>query len=86
MICLGDKVKDSITGFSGIVVGITTWLYGCKTVGIQPQELKDGQPIEAKWIDDGRVIKIDDKPSEIPDDKPIKTGGPQITPKRGYTM
>lgn len=48
---LGDKVKDSVTGYSGIVVCIGKWLHGCERVTVQPTELKDGKPIEAVTFD-----------------------------------
>ena len=34
---LGDEVKDTITGFKGIVVARTEWLNGCARVTVQPQ-------------------------------------------------
>lgn len=34
---LGDKVKDSVTGFSGIAIGRTTWLHGCDRITVQPE-------------------------------------------------
>lgn len=48
----GDLVKDSVTGFQGIVTDITTWLHGCDRAAVQPQELnKDGKPQAATTFD-----------------------------------
>ncbi len=72
MIQLGDKVRDSITGYSGIVVAITEWLYGCRRIGVQAQELKDGKPVEECWFDEQRL-------TETPK---ATTGGPRNDPSR----
>lgn len=48
---LGDRVEDSVTGLKGIVVCVTTWLHGCIRMGVQPEEVKDGKPVEAVFFD-----------------------------------
>ena len=48
---LGDCVKDLITGFEGIVVGTSRWLYGCKRIVVRSQSLHEGKPIETEWFD-----------------------------------
>ena len=78
MIQLGQKVKDSITGYQGIVVGITTWLDGCVRIGIQSVQLKDGKVLDPEWFDEKRIINLDDKTHK----STVKTGGPQNDPKR----
>ena len=73
MIKLGDKVKDSITGFTGVVTGITTWLNGCVRIGVQHEKLKDGVPSETQWIDDVQLrVIIRGKVAAIP---PGPSGG-----------
>lgn len=59
MIELGDKVKDIITGFEGIVVAKTEWLNGCVRCNIQPQKLKDGKMLDTETIDEQqlRIVK-----------------------------
>ncbi len=75
---LGDVAKDKITGLSGVVVGITHWLNGCTRATVQPQELKDGKPIEAQWFDVQQLER-----SKSSDHVPDKTtGGPRPEPKR----
>jgi len=56
---LGDRVKDRITGLEGIVIGITTWLYGCRRVTIQPEEIKDGRPSDPSSFDEPQLILVD---------------------------
>ncbi len=40
---LGDRVKDKVTGYTGIVTGITTWLNGCARMGIQAETVKKNE-------------------------------------------
>ena len=49
---LGDRVRDRVSGFTGVVIARTEWLYGCTRFGVQAEELKDGKPIEAEWFDE----------------------------------
>ena len=78
MINLGDRVKDRVTKFTGIVVSITQHLNGCVRLGIQGAELKDGRPQECEWIDESQVTLL--KPRAV---APIMaaTGGPRPAPK-----
>ena len=68
MIELGDKAKDTMTGFKGIVIAITDWLHGCKRITIQPTELHEGKPIDALSFDEPQVIvtKKMNKPKSEP--------------------
>lgn len=47
----GDRVKDKITGFKGIVVAKTEWLNGCLRISVQPEELHEGKPMEQQTFD-----------------------------------
>ena len=46
MIKLGDRVKDSITGFTGVAVSRTEYLYGCIHISVEGESHKDGQIAE----------------------------------------
>lgn len=52
---LGDRVKDRVTGFKGIVVATTEWLNGCRRVGVQPEKLEEGKPGDLQWFDEPQV-------------------------------
>ena len=78
MISLGSKVRDSITGFTGIATSRTEYLYGCVHVGISPQELKDGKPIEVQWFDEQRVVVLEAKPPAVSPDSSAVSGGPSL--------
>lgn len=57
MIELGDEVQDVITGFTGIAIAKTEWLYGCNRYGVQSQALgTDGKAQEASWFDEPQLI------------------------------
>ncbi len=55
MIELGDRVKDRISGLKGIAVGITNYLYGCKRIMVQPEETKDGKPVDTFYLDEPQL-------------------------------
>jgi hypothetical protein len=44
-------------------------------IGVQPQELKDGKPVEEFWFDEDRLEEID-LPPEKKSSKTKTTGGP----------
>ena len=48
---LGDRVKDRITGLTGIAIARTEWLYGCVRYSVQPEETKDGKPADCYVVD-----------------------------------
>ena len=52
---LGDEVKERITGYSGIVMARTQWLYNCNVYGIKSRELKDGKPLELQHFDEPSI-------------------------------
>ena len=54
---LGDKVTEAVTGFTGIVIAKTEWIYGCVRFGVQAEELKDSIPLEPQWFDEGELSK-----------------------------
>ena len=57
---LGDLVRDKITGFTGIAIGRSIWLYGCERIGIEPTVLRDGMPMEVVFFDEQRVETVED--------------------------
>jgi len=55
---LGSEVKDTFTGFYGIVVCRCQWIHNCNTYGIQPKELKDGVPQEKQFFDEPQLTEL----------------------------
>jgi len=70
-IMLGDTVTDRVSGFTGIAVGTTEWLYGCRSFGVQSKELKDGLPVAIKWFDEQSL-----KAEAAAPGGPCESGGP----------
>ena len=70
MVKLGEKVTDSITGFSGIAVARTEYLYGCVRITVEPTQLSEGKPIEPCHFDEQRLTG----------ESAAATGGPGVVP------
>ncbi len=80
MINLGDKVKDSVTGFVGIVTARTEWLNGCIRLAVQGP-LKDGKVPDTEHFDETQLVLVKSKvvPSLV-----SRTGGPRPDEKRAF--
>lgn len=52
-ISLGSEVTDKVTGFKGVVIGRTEWLYGCRRYSVQPKGItKEGKTHDAVAFDE----------------------------------
>lgn len=82
---LGSRVKDSITGFEGIAVARTEWLYGCSRITIESTKLDiaNGEPIPLHSFDEQRVVLIEEKEPQVSPASSAKTGGSYPDPERG---
>lgn len=79
----GDKVKDRVTGYEGIVIGVTHWLNGCIRIGIQGVGKMDELPKDAFWADSNQVEVLEAgviKPGRLYTDEP--PGGPALDPRK----
>lgn len=70
----GDRVRDRISGFTGIVTGRTDFLNGCIRYAVTPEKVKTGQTHEPTWFDEQQLelkkagaIKV----------VPLRAGGPR---------
>ena len=63
---LGDRVKDKVTGFSGVVLARSEGLYEVDQYRVHPESLRsdDGRPTAAMWLDAGRLEVV-----SVADDK-----------------
>ena len=75
---LGDKARDTVTGYEGIVVCISDWISGCRRISLQGQDLHEGKPIDPQGFDVEQLEVI--KPKASPVSKP--SGGPCPEPTR----
>lgn len=55
MIELGSKVRDVVSGLVGVATGRSEYLYGRPSVLVDPQETREGKPVEGTWIDEARL-------------------------------
>ncbi len=78
MIRLGDTAKDSITGFTGVVVCDSQWLHGCRRLTLQPSRLSEGKPIETQTFDEPQLVSMKSKRHR----STVLTGGPKPEPRR----
>lgn len=77
MIENGDKVRDRVTGFEGIVVGTCEYLTGCRQASVIAPS-KDGKPAEGAWFDDDRLELLQAQAVTLPTRQ--RDGGPQDAP------
>lgn len=56
---LGDLVRDTVSGYQGIVVCCSIWLNGCWRIIVQSQEMKDGKIVESVCFDDLQLEVIE---------------------------
>ena len=79
---LGDKVTDPITGFTGVIVGITQWMQGCAVASVQPPMGADGKVPESHGFDVTRIVMAEKAAATIEPQR--VTGGPQPTPPKQH--
>jgi hypothetical protein len=72
---LGQRIKDKVSGFTGIAVSRTEFLNGCVRISIQPPLDKEGKLPDEKWFDIQQLEIIDEGISVASKD----TGGPGST-------
>ena len=69
---LGDKVLDTVSGYTGIAVSKTEYINGCTQYGVQGKVTKDKGEIITYNIDAAQLEKVNDGVKI----KKSKTGGP----------
>lgn len=79
---LGDIVRDSISGYEGVVIGITDWIYGCRRLAVQSKGLHDGIPIAPVSIDEPQCVLVSEAIAEHKVEPLRKTGGPHTAATR----
>ena len=53
---LGRMGRDRITGYTGVIMGVTSYFTGCDHVLLSPRELdKDGNRRDGSWFDEPRI-------------------------------
>jgi len=58
----GDLLKDKITGYEGIVLGVTLYSTGCTHYGLISQKLSKNNTIgDWEWFDETRLSIVKEK-------------------------
>ncbi len=57
---LGNKVRDTVTGFEGVAIAKHEFLHGCVRISVQPQSLHDGKPVEAQVFDEPQLDLVEE--------------------------
>ena len=81
-IVFGNRVKDLVTGFEGIVTGQVEYMNGCKKWSIDGKYNSTTDKIENMWLDQQQVVKVDDGITKALASKKQDVGGPSRTPPR----
>lgn len=80
MIDNGMKVKDRVTGFSGMVVAVSRHLTGCDRAFVEPPVKEDGSKPEGYWFDIDTLKRTDKKQLVI--EQGEKPGGKDLPAPR----
>ncbi len=77
---LGDKVKDEVTDFEGIVIQRSEYLNGCVTCELMPKVNEKGEIQDSVFIDEAQLTMIEDNGGD--DAEPVGGGSRKHPPKR----
>lgn len=81
---LGDKAKDRITGYVGVIICRSEWLYGCIRYVLQAKKVKDGKPAPSWVTDEGALDLVEANALGV--EHVEATGGPRDDPARGHEV
>ena len=56
----GDKVKEKITGFEGVITGTCFYITGCDQYLVVPKSKKPNVKSEGAWYDEGRLDLVEE--------------------------
>ncbi|MGJ8561713.1 MAG: hypothetical protein ACSHX3_15895 [Litorimonas sp.] len=77
-VSLGDKVKDTLTGFTGIVTARAEYLTGCNQIFVLPSAEKSNEYKDGHWFDIERIEKLE---GSVVDISARRTGSDTPTPR-----
>ncbi len=59
MIRLGAHVRCTLTGFKGVAVGRTEYLYSVPVVLVDPCVVESGKITDSVWLSEARLVETD---------------------------
>jgi hypothetical protein len=72
-VTLGDEVRDMVTGYKGIAVGLFEYLHGCTRVCVQARMGKDGKTPDPLTFDEPQLEVLTQRKVKVGEKD---TGGP----------
>lgn len=67
----GQKARDVISGFEGIVTGHASYITGCDRWGLTPLGVNaEGHTLETEWFDERRIEVISEKAVQLVQEAP----------------
>jgi len=69
MVNLGDRVKDTVSGFSGIAVAKVSYLHGCTRIGVQAPTKNNKKPEDPQYFDEPQLKIVKRKALDIGNNK-----------------
>jgi hypothetical protein len=76
---LGKKIKDRVTGATGVVTSVSFDLYGCVQAVVVPPLNEKGELLGGKWFDVSR-LEIEDDARVMPLPAWEDISGPEAKP------
>ena len=55
----GVRVKDIISGYEGVVTGMSSWITGCNQYSVSPGLDDKGEFRDNQWLDEDRLRIVD---------------------------
>lgn len=78
-VALGDEVRDTLSGITGTVVGLTIWLNQCRRAQVQPAAKRGAQTVpEGIHIDVEQLVVVRAQRYVV---TKAPTGGPKPAPR-----
>lgn len=78
-ILLGQKVRDKVTGFTGIVDHIGEYMFQCRSIGIRGALTKTGTLLDIEMIDEPQLEIVTKKPiMEVEVPEPLYAFGQEV--------
>ncbi|MGR3220922.1 MAG: hypothetical protein ACUZ8H_14055 [Candidatus Anammoxibacter sp.] len=78
---MGDRLKDIVSGYEGIVMNIAQYSTGCVHYGLDAQNLKDGKTCDWEFFDTSRLVLIEAEVVKFDLVRPVS--GPCQNPPQG---
>ena len=77
---LGSYARDLVTGGKGVLTGRIEYLTGCRQYILQPKADKDGVVGDSRWVDEDRLLILEDGHVTIE----TQNNGPDTPPSKKF--